>query len=155
MYTSADAQVRVSISANIGRQPMWGPAGYNYAQFYYLPDINMYYDVQARQFVYCDRGRWIYTSTLPTGYRNYDLYRGYKVVVNEPMPYLHNNAHRHDYRKFKNYHQHQVIIYDSYDHRYDRDDRRYDGYNKKYNDDDGHRFDDAKRDRDNDRDGRW
>ena len=85
-YTSADAQVRVSVHANIGNQPNWGPAGYDYAQFYYLPDIDMYYDVQARQFVYFDRGRWVYATALPVNHRNYDLYGGYKVVMNDQRP---------------------------------------------------------------------
>ncbi len=155
MYTSADAQVRVSISANTGRQPMWGPAGCDYAQFYYLSEINMYYDVQARQFVYFDRGRWVYASTLPWAYRNYDLYRSYKVVMNEPMPYLHNYQHRYEYRRFKDYRDQQAMngnrygnSNDGYDHRHDND------YDQRYNDRDDNRYNDGNKNRYDERDNR-
>lgn len=116
--TSADAQVRVSINANIGNQPLWGPAGYDYAGFYYLPDLDMYYDVQARMFLQFNRGRWIYTTALPVRYRNYDLYGGYKVVINDYKPFLRHDVYRNQYRKFKNYRNRQVIIRNSHDPRY-------------------------------------
>ena len=56
--TPALAQVRVNI--NIGSQPVWGPVGYDHVDYYYLPDIETYYYVPARQFVYFNNGRWIY-----------------------------------------------------------------------------------------------
>ncbi|QEC69766.1 hypothetical protein FRZ67_21600 [Panacibacter ginsenosidivorans] len=118
IYTSADAQVRVSLHANIGNQPQWGPAGYDYAQFYYLPDLDMYYDVQARRFVYLDRGRWVYATALPVNYRNYDLYGGYKVVVNRDRPFMYHDYDRNHYRKFRNYRNRQVVILNSRDARY-------------------------------------
>jgi hypothetical protein len=126
--TSTDAQVRVNIHANIGNQPMWGPSGYDFAQFYYLPDIDMYYDVQARQFVYFDRGRWIYTTALPMMHRNYDLYSGYKVVINRDRPFAYNDYYKNHYRKFRNFRNRQVVILNSRDARYapfknHRDDR--------------------------------
>ena len=118
IYTSADAQVRVSFYANIGNQPQWGPAGYDYAQFYYLPDLDMYYDVQARQFVYADRGRWVYATALPVNYRNYDLYGGYKVVINDQRPFMRHDVYRNQYKRFRNYRNRQVIIRNSRDIRY-------------------------------------
>jgi len=116
--TSTDAQVRVNIHANIGSQPMWGPAGYDFAQFYYLPDLDMYYDVQARQFVYFDRGRWIYTTALPMNYRNYDLYGGYKVVINHDRPFVYHDYYRSHYRNYRNMRNRQVVIMNSRDPRY-------------------------------------
>lgn len=118
IYTSANAQVRVSMHANIGNQPQWGPAGYDYARFYYLPDLDMYYDVQAMQFVYFDRGRWVYTRALPVSYRNYDLYGGYKVVINDQRPFVHHDAYRNQYKRFKNCRNRQVVIRNSHDSRY-------------------------------------
>ncbi len=119
-YTSADAQVRVNIHANIGNQPGWGPVGYDYAQFYYLPDLDMYYDVQVNQFVYFDRGRWIYTRNIPGRYRNYDLYSGYKVVINEPRPFIRHDYYRTHYRGYRNSRNRQVVIVNSRDPRYTR-----------------------------------
>src|SRR5215510_5895430 len=82
------ASAQVSVNVNIGSQPVWGPVGYDYVDYYYLPDINTYYYVPARQFIYLSNGRWIFSTSLPSRYRNYDLYRGYKVVINQQRPYL-------------------------------------------------------------------
>src|SRR5262249_32285791 len=80
----SDAQVRVGVQINIGDQPAWRPAGYDYVEYYYLPDIETYYYVPRHQFVYLSNGRWVFSASLPVWYRDYDLYSGYKVVVNRP-----------------------------------------------------------------------
>jgi len=114
--TPASAQVRVNI--NIGSQPVWGPVGYDHVDYYYLPDIETYYYVPARQFVYFNNGRWIYSSSLPYRYRNYDLNRGYKVVINQPRPYQNFSMHRAEYSRYRNYGGRQMIIRNSNDPRY-------------------------------------
>ncbi len=113
---SATAQVRVSI--NIGHQPAWGPVGYDHADYYYLPDVDCYYDIEGSKFVYYDGGRWIYASTLPPRYGHVDLFHSYKVVVNEPRPYLHADVYRQKYARFKGSHDRQPVIRDSKDERY-------------------------------------
>ncbi len=109
IHQSANAQFRASI--NIGAQPEWGPSGYDYAENYYLPDVEAYYNVPSRQFVYCDRGNWVYASSLPGRCDNYDLYSGYKVVINEREPWFHFNQHRAQYAPFRFRHD-QVVIRD-------------------------------------------
>jgi hypothetical protein len=113
----ADAQVRVNVNVNIGSQPVWGPTGYDYVDYYYLPDIDAYYYVPSRQFVYLEGPRWVWAPSLPPRYRGYDLYHGYKVVINEPKPYLHHNTYKVKYARYKNRHD-QVIIRDSHDPKY-------------------------------------
>ena len=81
---NSNAQVKVGVNINIGSQPVWGPVGYDYVDYYYMPDIDAYYYVPNRQFVYLSNGRWIFATSLPVAYRHYDLYSGYKVVINEP-----------------------------------------------------------------------
>lgn len=82
----AEAQ-SFQVSINIGMQPAWGPVGYDYVDYYYFPDINCYYNVNQRLFYFLDpRGYWVYANYLPYDYRRYDLYRLFKVVINEPMP---------------------------------------------------------------------
>jgi hypothetical protein len=81
---NAQAQVRVSVNVNIGAQPEWGPSGYEHADYYYMPDMDVFYDVPQRQFIYLQGGNWIFAASLPARYRDYDLYSCYKVVVNEP-----------------------------------------------------------------------
>jgi len=46
----AEAQARVNV--NIGVQPQWGPDGYDHVEYYYLPDIDVFYNVRNRQYVY-------------------------------------------------------------------------------------------------------
>jgi hypothetical protein len=103
----ADAQFQASI--NIGIQPAWGPSGYDYAENYYLPDVEAYYNVPRRQFVYFDRGNWVYASSLPGRCENYDLYSGYKVVLNERDPWFHFNNHRAQYASFRFRHDQGMI----------------------------------------------
>jgi hypothetical protein len=122
------------VNVNIGSQPVWGPVGYDHVDYYYLPDIETYYYVPTRQFVYFDNGRWIYSSSLPYRYRNYDLNRGYKVVVNERRPYMNFSLHRAEYSRYRNYGGRQMIIRNSNDPRYYvvKGHPRYDYQDRKY-----------------------
>ena len=97
---NASAQVNVNI--NLGAQPQWGPAGYNQADYYYLPDIETYYYVPKKQFIYQENGKWQFVNSLPPRYSTYNLYNGYKVVINRPTPYLQFNEDRIKYVGYKN-----------------------------------------------------
>ena len=95
-------QGQLSIRLNIGNPPAWGPAGYNDVRYYYLPDVEAYYDVQTSMFIYISGNRWIRRSYLPAHYKNYDLYHGYKVVMRDyrgNAPYSQFNEHRMKYAK--------------------------------------------------------
>jgi hypothetical protein len=118
LFQQAAAQVKVNLSVNLGRQPVWGPAGYDEADYYYLPDADCYYDINRQQFIYNSNNRWIYASQLPPRYRNVDLYSSYKVVVNEPRPYMHADVYRAKYRNNKGPRERQVIIRDSREEKY-------------------------------------
>ncbi|HVI49086.1 MAG TPA: hypothetical protein VM802_29740 [Chitinophaga sp.] len=132
----ATAQVRVNVNLNVGSQPVWGPAGYEYAEYYYMPDIDAYYYIPERKFIYYDDDRWIFAPALPPHY-HYDLYRGYKVVVNEPRPWLHADIYRSRYGRYRGWYGRQVIIRDHRDRYYYDDDRYYKkGKWKKHHDDD-------------------
>lgn len=95
-------QAQVSVNINIGSPPAWGPAGYTEVQYYYLPDVEAYYDVQSSMFIYFAGGAWIHRLHLPHHYRNYDLYGGYKIVLSDyhgKSPYNHFNDHKMKYAK--------------------------------------------------------
>jgi hypothetical protein len=98
---TANAQVRVNVNVNIGSQPQWGPAGYDYVEYYYLPDIETYYYVPNHQFIYMNNGVWIYSNNLPPRYRSYNLYSGYKVVINQPRAYNYFTTHKVKYKGYK------------------------------------------------------
>jgi len=115
---SKPATAQVSVSINIGSQPTWGPVGYDYVEYYYLPDIETYYYVPRRQFVYLNNGNWVFATSLPSRYRSYNLYSGYKVVINEPRPYLHYTTHKVKYAKYKGNNGRQVIIRNSNEPKY-------------------------------------
>ncbi len=117
LFQEASAQLRISIRANIGSQPVWGPSGYDRAEYYYLPEIDVFYNVSRRQYVYEQRGRWVFSASLPRQYRNYDLYSGYKVVVNDNRPYRNAGMYRTKYATYKNNHN-QESIRNSKDSRY-------------------------------------
>src|SRR5476651_1387204 len=116
-FKLADAQIGIHIGVNIGAQPDWGPVGYTHADYYYMPDIDAYYDVPHHQYVYNDNNTWVHNNTLPARYGNYDRYHGYKVVVNQPNPWEHHDVIRTKYETYKGRHD-QVVIRDSHDTRY-------------------------------------
>jgi len=117
VFQTAQAQVKISFNVNIPTQPVWGPVGYDHVDYYYMPDIDVFYSVPRHQYIYLQNGRWIFSASLPFRYRNYDIYRGYKVVVNEPTPYRNAQSYRTKYARYKgNYG--QEIIRNSHDSRY-------------------------------------
>jgi len=102
LILAGSLQGQLSVRVNIGTPPAWGPAGYNSVHYYYLPDIESYYDVNNSMFIYYQGNRWIHSRTLPYRYRNYDLYGGYKVVMNDyrgNRPYDHFREYRVKYAK--------------------------------------------------------
>jgi hypothetical protein len=104
LIISSLSQAQVNINVNVGTPPAWGPAGYETVEYYYLPDVEAYYDVRSSEFIYNGKGKWIRTSRLPRQYRTYDLYNGYKVVLTDyhgPSPYVHYKEHKVKY--FKGY----------------------------------------------------
>lgn len=116
-FKQANAQLSISLNLNIDSQPAWGPTGYNHVEYYYFPDINCYYYVPGKQFVYQSGSNWITASSLPAQYRSYDLYSGYKAVVNDPKPYLHNSVYVAKYASYKG-RKGQAVIRDSHDAKY-------------------------------------
>lgn len=100
LLMSVFAHAQVSVNVNIGTPPNWGPQGYDDSRYYYLPDIDTYYDVTQKQFIYDNNGKWLRENRLPSKYRQYDLYSGYKVVLNDyrgDAPYTYHEKHRANY----------------------------------------------------------
>lgn len=102
LFLAGSLQAQISFNVNIGSPPPWGPSGYNNVRYYYLPDVEAYYDINASMFIYFNGHSWLHRSNLPGQYRNYDLYNGYKVVMSDyrgNTPYSHFNEHRAKYAK--------------------------------------------------------
>jgi hypothetical protein len=111
------ANAQVALNVNIGVQPLWGPVGYDYAQYYYIPDIGAYYDVGNQDFVYQQNGQWVTSAYLPPAYTNFDLYGAYKVVINAPNPWLRDDMYRNRYYSYLGRHD-QPVTRDTRDRRY-------------------------------------
>ncbi|WP_039866703.1 hypothetical protein [Pedobacter sp. BAL39] len=131
--SSISTKAQVSLSINIGSQPQWGPSGYNHVDYYYLPDIEAYYHVPDKQYIYMENGRWTRANVLPSRYRNYDLYKGYKVVMNNPKPYLSHRNNVKQYSRYKGGRTTQLVIRDSRKSN-DRNYKNNNDKNKKSND---------------------
>ncbi|MFA9188230.1 hypothetical protein AAGV33_09185 [Flavobacterium sp. FBOR7N2.3] len=102
LFATSTAQAQVSVNVNIGTPPAWGPSGYSNIDYYFIPDVQSYYDIRNSQFIYYGNGKWVRSRYLPRQYRNYDLYNGYKVVLNDyhgRTPYVHYKSHKAKYYK--------------------------------------------------------
>lgn len=100
-FSNVFAQVGEKPGINVSSQPSWGPRGYDYVEYYYFPDIEIYYHVPDRQFIYRGSGHWKFSSSLPADYRDYDLFTAYKVVINESKAYLQYDKHKIKYPAYK------------------------------------------------------
>jgi hypothetical protein len=109
--------MNASVGVNISDQPIWGPTGYDRADYYYIPDIDSYYSVSERQYIYRDGSVWKHAASLPSSYSGYDPYHSYKIVINEDMPYQNNDRHQAKYRTYKGK-KDQPVIRDSRDAKY-------------------------------------
>lgn len=113
---SSMAQLRVNI--NIGTQPVWGPTGYDYVDYYYLPDIGAYYYVPDQVYYFRHGNSWRRYRNLPPQYANYDLYHSHKVVINGVnRPYLQDDRYRQQYGAFRGRND-QTPIRDSREEKY-------------------------------------
>jgi hypothetical protein len=98
------SQSQVSVNVNIGKPPAWGPT-ITTEEYYYLPDINSYYDIRQSQFIYLNNGTWIRTKKLPKRYNSYNLNSGYVVVLDDyhgRNPYSMYKNHKIKYYKENN-----------------------------------------------------
>jgi hypothetical protein len=78
-------------------QPKWAPAGNDQAEYYFLPDIDTYYYVPKKQFIYQSGGHWTFSSKLPAAHQGYDLRAGNKVVCEEAGAYRYYTQHKAKY----------------------------------------------------------
>jgi hypothetical protein len=118
MITAVTTDAQVSVSVNIGMQPDWGPVGYDYVEYYYLPAYEIYYYVPRRQFVLLGWSAVGFCNNATTEIQNGKSLHTYKVVINEPKPYIHHEQVKVKYVKYKEDVSKQVVIRDSKDPKY-------------------------------------
>ena len=101
--------------------PSWAPPTVRGVRYYYLPDIECYYDLSGGGFVFLNNGQWRFSRNISYIYPDFDLNRCYSIVldINVYRPWMH--------------HQHYVSHYPRYYYRdyYDRSNIPYvRGYNE-------------------------
>ena len=126
------AQSQVSVNIQIGKPPHWGVVGYPEARYYYLPDIESYYDIHDAVFIYYNGHNWIRRAHLPSRYKNYDLRNCYKVVMTGyrgNTPFIYYNTYR---TRFAPAHRvrNQRIYEDRFDNRHHEEMERRENYSK-------------------------
>lgn len=60
-------------------------------RYWYFPNIEAYFDLQEKVYLYKDKGEWNEAEELPTNYGGYSLYNKVKVVIEDydgDEPYL-------------------------------------------------------------------
>ena len=100
---TAIAQTGFHINVNLGSRPVvirQVPV-YHDADYFYLPDVEAYYSVNQNSYYYQEGGRWVNAAYLPGRYHDYDWQHVRRFAVNEPRPYLHNDAYRARYGGFE------------------------------------------------------
>ena len=101
-FAASSAQAQISVHLNLGTAPDLGPSGYSDVRYYYIPDVEAYYDVSSSMFIYNNGVTWVHRSSLPSRYRSYDLYNGYKVPMSNyrgNTPYANFRQHKVQYAK--------------------------------------------------------
>ncbi|SDT22301.1 hypothetical protein SAMN05216490_2779 [Mucilaginibacter mallensis] len=115
-YNTANAQIRIHLGINLFPHHIYvrpavvdvqpapvvytdnAPADYNSDDdYYYLPDVNAYYNVAQQCYYYNDGDNWISAAYLPGEYRNYDWMHARRFEVRSPRPYLHNDLYMNRY----------------------------------------------------------
>jgi hypothetical protein len=115
LFTGCDLYTYTSGTQTSYENPQWAPPYYAGARYYYLPDIESYYDLSSHDFIYLNNGQWVYSQTLPSIYADYDLNNGFAVVldVNIYQPWMHHHYYVSHYPRYyyRDYYDHSNIPY--------------------------------------------
>jgi hypothetical protein len=82
--------------------PSWAPPYSQGVRYYYMPDIETYYDLTDQDFVYLNNGQWLFSPTLPSMYSGYDLYNGFVISLNINVfqPWMHHQYYVSNYPRY-------------------------------------------------------
>lgn len=99
-FSTINTNAQVSVNVNLGTAPVWAPAERVETQYYYLPEIDTYYDVPQRKYIYLSNNTWVRSNALPSRHRNYNLKGGKVVYITDyrgNSPYIHHKKHKTKY----------------------------------------------------------
>ncbi len=113
LATISTTQAQVSVNINLGTPPVWAPADRVEVQYYYLPEIDAYYDVPGERFIYYNNGGWTRATALPVRYQGYNLRGGRVVYLTDyrgNSPYVNHKSHKVKYVTTR-YRQPNKVVY--------------------------------------------
>ncbi len=84
------------------QNPHWAPPYHQGARYYYIPDIETYYDIVTGDFIFLYNGRWSYSRQLPSIYASFDLDNCFTVVLNIGVfqPWQHHHYYVSHYPRY-------------------------------------------------------
>ncbi|WP_395077044.1 hypothetical protein [Flavobacterium sp.] len=99
VFLSLETSAQVSINLNIGGRPDWCNNYDDDVEYVYLPEIECYYDMHSSVYIYYGPRGWMRSRNLPEYCHNYDMNRGYRVVLDYRgrSPYANFENHRSRY----------------------------------------------------------
>lgn len=82
--------------------PSWAPPYSPGVRYYYMPDIEVYYDLSDQEFIYLNNGQWLFSYSLPPIYSWYDLYNGFVIALNFNVyqPWMHHQFYASHYPRY-------------------------------------------------------
>ena len=106
IYNTADAQIGIQVGFHFGHPRVYAPAPVvveqapvydNDNDYYYLPDVNAYYNVSEQCYYYFDGDNWVTAEYLPGQYSDFDWRNARRFEVRAERPYLRNEFYRSRY----------------------------------------------------------
>jgi len=77
------SRAQVSLSVHIGSPPVWAPPVYAHTiRYYYIPEIDSYYDAVNQGYYYNDGPSWVFSASLPGIYASYNIGSLHHIAVN-------------------------------------------------------------------------
>ena len=102
LFAAPAVQAQGGVNINIGA-PAWGPQVPYGTQYYYIPEIDGYYDLHTQQYIVYQDGYWV---PLPELY-GYDPYQFHPVIVDyrgaQPWLRVDYYRQRYAYQPYRNY----------------------------------------------------
>lgn len=82
--------------------PSWAPAhGYRAkTRHIYFPEYNLYYDIQKKNYIYLNNGKWTFGTKIPTTITNIRLSKSTQIELDfyGDSPQHYNNSHKTKYK---------------------------------------------------------
>lgn len=114
MFTAGNLYGNTSQATPGGfENPQWAPPYSEGVRYYYLPDIETYYDIESQEFVYLYDGQWCFSRECPSVNTGFDLSNCFTIALdmNVYQPWMHHHYYVSHYPRYyyQDYYDHSNI----------------------------------------------